>query len=249
MKKGVSATKAFESFAKQLSFLDCNQTSQVAMSLAISQLLGKETFDSRALSMKQIRLSSQFDKYNIITEFVGVLPFTPPASLSDPLHDGLVKGQSYHMRNMEAYIDKHIHGDAPGFELAYIGDGKFIGLGLDPSGMTLSQIAVVLFEAYNADPIDEETLMPTGKGSEYIEIKISETGEIIRVFFNEIKAWIKGLKEMPKDINITMVQEHLFPYVIEKERQRKNRKITFEEFLKTADFFRKISSLTSFRIK
>jgi hypothetical protein len=235
MNKGVSAREAFESFEKQLSFLDCNLTVQVAIALVISEFLGKEIFDELALKMGEIRLGTDPDKFLLM--FMKFVKFSPPSSLLDPLHS-LVKSQQYYIRNTTMYTKKHIHGVAAGYHLIYMGNSKFMGLGLDPSGVTLAEIAKVLFEEYNADPIDEETIMPTGKGTDFIGIRTMDTDEITRVSFNQIKALSKG-QDLPKGLSQEMVDSFL-PMIRAKEEERRALKMTKEQFLTETDFFRDI---------
>ena len=163
LKRDVSPTEAYQSFSKQLSFLDCNAIRDVALALTLIDKYGKERFDRIIKQQKQPIQLGRFEHNPIRILFTKEAPILQQRSLSDPTPK-LPLSHPYFIRNAPDYIKKHLHGDAQALNLVYVGNNEkqeplFTGFGLNPKGLTLQEIAIHLLGEYNAPPLQASDLL------------------------------------------------------------------------------------------
>ena len=165
LKSGASPSRGFQSFASSLSFLDCENIIHVAIALTLIDIFGEETFDR----VFQNGIDLGIPGHLFFASFcdAGTLPKID--SLDFDFDAVLKPGETFYLSNVSHYSKKHPHGNAQGFNLVYLGENRFTGLGLPPEGMTLREIAETLRAKYNETPIDPRILLPERDVINYFE--------------------------------------------------------------------------------
>lgn len=145
IRSGTRPSVAFRSFHENLSFLNHTATIHIAAYLAILKKYGDDNFD-KVFAGKQIRVGDKNDPI-IATFFKNT--FVGPKKV----------GEILHLQNHPTYAIKHIVGTSHGKNFVCIevsetdGNPLYIGLGFNPSGVTLEEATNALLEDYNTPPI------------------------------------------------------------------------------------------------
>jgi hypothetical protein len=153
IKEGVKASDALKAVFEELVFLDCQEACFVAYYAVLLEILGAEKFDLLfdAASETPLNLCSN-DTANPL-----FILLQNPQRFSFPLSDKYL-GKKFYVYGVPAYTFKHLNGEARGFNLFYLEAKKFLGLGLNPDGVTAGEITEELVAAYNQRPIDAEVV-------------------------------------------------------------------------------------------
>ncbi|MDN3508175.1 MAG: hypothetical protein P0S94_04560 [Simkaniaceae bacterium] len=163
MKKGVKPSEAFTSFSKTLSFIDCTGAVHLAQAHALIDLLGEEKFDQIMACNRTITIGDPE-----ITPFSFLLKATHKIALKTlqvPLE--LCPGQLYFISSAAEHRQKHPSTFWGGFNLLYVGNDRFTGIGLSPSGSTLEEIRDIMFDDYQSEPIAVEDLRNSEDSDKY----------------------------------------------------------------------------------
>lgn len=165
LKKGVSPSAAFKSFFKEVCFVDCNVTYDIAEGLTLIELIGEEAFDNCIKALGTFRLGSNNPKFTPLRSYFYDHPIPLNITIDGPF-DALEIGQFVYIQNHPLYTTKHLFGVSRGYNLIYLGDGKFTCFDLPPKGLTLREIALILLNEYNSQPIEADLVIP----SKYVEL-------------------------------------------------------------------------------
>lgn len=163
----VKASDAIKVLIEKVSFIGCQHIHAIAVYLMMIDRMGNETFDSWAQYQK-LDLDLLFTTdFPIFTQSAAELP-----SYRDRFRTTFLQGQTLYMNNHETYTVKHPHGMDRGMNLVFIdrredGEPLFTGMGLDPRGVTLEEVAEGLIRAYNQNPIEDETLLSSKAAEKY----------------------------------------------------------------------------------
>lgn len=135
-------------------FIDCSMACQLATLKALKDLF-------------------KDDKFNRLFDFKGPAPlaFTHSQAMGPPLKQLFVftlakthkirAGEWGDFHGVKSYGDKHINGEAGAFNVICLNDQEpktYLGLGLDPEGVTHDQLVDTFVEEYNKPPIDYDLL-------------------------------------------------------------------------------------------
>jgi len=192
MKDGVVPSEAMESFSENLSLIDCASTLRLAMTLTLMDVIGKKRFNALPEFEKPFFFGAQHERYNTssLDRFMKPMKYSVKEgeTVSPPA------GMSFYRAGPVEYDLKHLHGSGCGFALLSMGDGKFLGLGLDPDGETYDQIGEELLKEFNETPMDGRevlTVEATVRMFESIPFQVgSEAGCMT---FTEIEEAAAGL--------------------------------------------------------
>jgi hypothetical protein len=162
MKRGVRPSDAYEKLASGLSFIDCASIIDLALGLALIEKYGKSRFDefmSRNDTIKFSHTESPFREKFFVKE-AAPRPSSPDLKFSASFR----VGSMYFVSNHPDYISKHPHGTSKGMNLVCVGFDEseqplFTGLGLNPEGVSLSEVALTLVRDFNEAPVDESLLL------------------------------------------------------------------------------------------
>lgn len=122
LRRGVSATRALENVVGGLSILDCGNATQLVYYLAISDIIGKEAFDSYVARSPKPLYISVYTEYaptdSVLFDFLDEVNISSPSVENER---PLTVGQLVYFRNYLSYIDKHPTGHGQGFNTIYVG--------------------------------------------------------------------------------------------------------------------------------
>ena len=219
LKQNVSPAKAFKSFLEQLSFIDCDLIIDLSMVLFLIERFGEESFD---------RVVQSHHKGPIQ---IGSLAHNPIRTLflQAPSDSNPSVGQCYYVENHSDYSTKHPHGPLQGFNLIYIGNNErgellFIGFGLNPKGLTLREVAQILLDGYNKEPITPSDLVEEENAAQFLsslQMKITIGNETKTVYIRELQKLAAQAHSQAVDILTNF---------LEKTTTLQTQKLTFEEF-------------------
>jgi hypothetical protein len=209
MKRGVSPSDAYEKLASGLSFIDCASIIDVALGLAIIEKYGKSRFDEVMSFYNFRKVGNIHDRLLArcyATEEVE-RPSLPGLKFSTPMPVGSV----YFVSNHQDYTLKHPHGTSKGMNLVCVGSDEegqplFTGLGLNPRGVSLNEVATILISDFNEKPIEESVLL-TKEGiesfhaaEEIINFQLGDTN--YSVTFDKVKKMVAGNIKSPFEPSI-----------------------------------------------
>ena len=162
MKRGVSPSEAYEKLASGLSFMDCASIIDLALGLALIEKYGKSKFDEVMRAQNSTRIGGSEDPFlsRCFKKPKKVMPLLPELKFSSPIPVGSV----YYLSNHHTYQSKHPHGTAKGMNLVCTGlddEGQplFTGLGLNPVGVKINEVVLMLIDEFNKKPIEESLLL------------------------------------------------------------------------------------------
>jgi hypothetical protein len=149
---GKLPSDALQAFRKGPTFTACGEVCQLAYYEAIKEVLGTEKFNKLFAADSPTPL---IIGYNVQENPINLLINMKTISLKN-----FTKGQIAYVQNVVIYGDKHLNGEASGFNLICLDDTpgkqKFLGFGLNPNGASVSEIREVLLREFNKSSIDFE---------------------------------------------------------------------------------------------
>jgi hypothetical protein len=249
LKDGVPPADAYEKLASGLSFLDCNTVLDLALALALIEKFGKARFNRVCANLNHRFIGDITDLLHnrFYSNEPAVLPTLPDLLFSSPMRPG----DFYFVSNHELYEDKHPHGVTKGMNLVCVGNTEerqplFTGLGLPPHGVVLKEVAKMLLQEFNDDPIDPSLILSEEKIKTFHEqesrLKFSIEDKEITLTFSEIKE-LSSSSSFVKGSLIDQLHEAVL-LKEEKTRELPSKKITETELLsEEANAFLKFSSL------
>ena len=155
LNKGEKPSTALNSLISGLTFIGCAEVIQVAEYSALLEVLGEEKFNT---------IFSAEGKTPLTTG--GSVKCDPPAPCDcfldrDEQSQSFKKGQFVFFPNIPEYTEKHLDGEAAGWNTICIEDGdnpKFIGFGFSKDGVLLKRINQAFYDEYNKAPIGDGIL-------------------------------------------------------------------------------------------
>jgi hypothetical protein len=152
IKKGVKVSQALKDLWKTVVFVRTGEACQIALSRALQELLGEEKFDAL---------------FGLNAEFPLFFGTDDDQSIYNPLYQLLVPtfredfrkvkfGEMVCFKGAANCAKKHFLNRGRSLNVICIEEGndpKFVGLGLDPKGVTKAQIAEILRGQFNAKPM------------------------------------------------------------------------------------------------
>jgi len=151
IKGQVLPSEALDSLIKGLTFLDCGAIMDVGYYKAILEVIGKEKFD--VIFSRESETPLCIGRKNLLNPINSLIVGKEYKKISQ-----LKKGEMAHIRSIEDYRIKHLNGEAAGFNVICIEEGKnpkFIGFGLNPAGVTVEEITEVLRKEYNKAEVND----------------------------------------------------------------------------------------------
>ncbi len=122
LRKGHSATEACQKLIDGVSVMDCGNVTQLVYYLAISDIVGKETFDDFvAKSAKPLYIATytkEAPKDSLFFEFLTEATILSPSKENER---PLTLCQLCYFRNYSDYLIKHPTGNAQGYNSIYLG--------------------------------------------------------------------------------------------------------------------------------
>ncbi len=248
LKRGVSASAAFGSFFETLSFTECYMVPhRIALNLMLIDLLTPEKYDNLASTFSSRNLEYFFESDSTSCKLMETIEIPERASLADPDPEFKI-GQIYYMRNHFQYRARHPHGDGIGINIVYIGKNSegvsiFTGLGLNPEGETLNEIAHFLLREFNEEPLTDNDVYP-----EALVKEIKAKGGFAKIMGKDNKLHSFSVKSLPDYIRGEKIHALIDAKAFKKEYQRirlfnalaKNfagEVLGEEEFFEDQDFF------------
>jgi hypothetical protein len=209
MKRGVQPSDAYEKLASGLSFMDCASIIDLALGLALIEKYGKSRFNEVMQRVNCKKVGDIEDRFiaSCFVEEKIARPSLPALKFSTPMS----YGNLYFVSNHQDYEFKHPHGTSKGMNLVCVGfdeerEPLFTGLGLDPRGVRLNQVASLLVNDFNENPI-EESLLLTEEGiesfhasEEVINFNLDDTDYSLS--FDQIKKMVSGTLKSPFSLSI-----------------------------------------------
>jgi hypothetical protein len=156
IKAGVLPSKAIKALKIGLTFLGCGEACQLTHYEMLLEILGTDKFNALFAAGSDTPLSML---YNSLDNPLNGICTAHETEVSErELHPGMI----VHVKNTQLYAIKHINGEAAGFNVMYLGEGKYLGLGLSPEGVSIEDIRQELITEYN-QPNDLDTTIVTDK--------------------------------------------------------------------------------------
>lgn len=203
MADDVKPSEAFQSLLENLTFVDCKVVLQISIYLALLEIYGEKKFNQ----VMQALIATNGPIF--LGSHRGACTFTENITTHCDSIDatsselGLILGQSFYLSNVSNYANKHPFGIADGYNLIYIGDnseGKplFIGLELNPKGVTLREIAEILIARYNEPPISPDLILPKDAAAKQHTMLNFKLGSIkMSIILADLPDYISGAKLFP----------------------------------------------------
>lgn len=177
LKPGKLPSESLKALRTGLTLLGCGEACQLAQYEALNEILGDDKFNALFAADSSTPLSMGYNSpCNPLTCLMTIEDRPVVAKKLQP-------GMIVHIHNTIFYSSKHINGEAQGSNVIYIGDGKFLGLGHNPQGITLQEIKRDLIREYNK-PNDLDTAVVTEQVAQ--KILSSYTQEYLQ-FRQELK--------------------------------------------------------------
>jgi hypothetical protein len=165
-KEGVKPSDAIEAAIKSPMIGDCGLACQLARYAALMDVLGKPKFD-KLFSTPGHRVNIGYlreDLHQPMRLFVDFTENARKGNLGHPNHRPVKVGDVVLFHGVNDYQTKHPFGVDARINAICIdatpGAQKFVGLGLDPKGMTEADIASNLLQGYNKDALHPFSLFP-----------------------------------------------------------------------------------------
>lgn len=155
VKKGCSATQALESLEKGLSIIDCYTVIELAAYHALKELM-PEKFDLLFAADSPTPFCIGLEKN--MSPIMRLFKRKEIAAEKD-----IQKGDKFHVSNIQTYIHKSPAGNARGFNLVCKTTEcakRYLGFGLNSTGVDVEDVEKALWEDYNAKPILEGFYSP-----------------------------------------------------------------------------------------
>lgn len=183
LKKGSLPSEVIEDIENALMFIDCAIVFDIAYYRVALKFLGKKRFD--AIFGKNNDGRAFFSNAASPRKILSLLS-TKKNSRKNPER----MGSTFYIANHPAYVFKEKNGESQGFNLISIGknaDGEtlYIGLGLNPEGVTAGEVEEVLVSEFNRIPfnqriVTDEFWKSEGPGGDYLSIMNFLETETIR---------------------------------------------------------------------
>jgi len=219
LKEDVRASDGISALMEKISFVGCQHIYTIALYLVMIDRMGKEHFDAWAACHK-IDLESIFTEKVPLFFYGGKQIYT----MKERLKTDFIQAQTLYISNVDDYLDKHPYGLSRGMNLLYLHKiGKeplFTGLGLDPQGESLLQIADYLVQDYNQDPVPEEWIVSSQALEEMNNIIEREDIE------SDEKDTLKKDQIITKQL---LKQENLFQMALIVDEERFTKMIAFNK--------------------
>ncbi|MEN9654015.1 MAG: hypothetical protein RL235_127 [Chlamydiota bacterium] len=154
LRTGVKPSDGLKNVANTFCLIDCGEAVEFAYYCVLLEAFGEDKFNEYFKADGDNPLQFRTDIYKTpLRHFFDAKLSAPPASIQ--------LGDHVYFANLSAYHVRHRDGDAAGYHAICVEDGatpKFLGFGLDSGGLTEEEVIQVLVKAYNAEPIDRETI-------------------------------------------------------------------------------------------
>jgi hypothetical protein len=177
--KGKLPSDALAAIRKGLTFMGCGEVCQIGYYEALLSIFGIEKFNALFAADSPTPLTIQHRSvhnplFTLLTQKV-----------LDPSFKDLKRGHLCHIEGAKNYPVKHLFGPGRSFNvfcLEALEIPKFVGLGLNPQGATNLEIAEILFDEFNKNPVSITDMLTEEVANKILQSYTAENLENIRRF-------------------------------------------------------------------